>query len=306
MMEISPGLAAILTGLGIFLSMYALFAPKRFEKTDIRESAFNSQVRSEPNAFDKYIRPALRNFLPQSPVSTTLGANSNKREKIEKLLIQSGNPWKIRPEEYVGTQFLFAFSGAIIGLVLAFFELIPMPGIPQYMLVPAFAAVGYILPFSIHNSKREARVKEVQKQLPEALDLLVITLASGQTFEPALRSVVPRLPQGLLKEELTKTVLEMRSGLSMGNALMNFTKRAASDESASFAKAVIQAQKLGSDVSETLILQAAAARRAYESRLEKKIAKLSTTMFIPLVATMLPAMLLIFTAPALMQMQEMF
>ena len=301
-MEISPGIAALLSGLAVFLMLYSLFAPKTFEKADITDTAFNNDVAAEPNAFDRYIRPALRNFLPQTPLSASL--SSKQRSSIEELLVRSGNPWKIRPEEYIGTQVLFVFVGTIAGIVLAFFELIP--GVPPLAVIPVLAVVGYLIPFSYHNTLRENRIKEVQKQLPEALDLLVITLSSGQNFEPALRSVVPRLPAGLLKEELKRTVLEIRSGRSLDSALTGFADRSASDESASFAKAIVQAQKLGSDVSTTLELQAQSARRGYEARLEKKIARLSTTMFIPLIGTMLPAMLIIFTAPALMQFGEMF
>lgn len=301
-MEISPGVAAILSGLAVFLMLYSILAPKTFEKTDIRETAFNDAVAAEPNAFDRYIRPALRNFLPQSPLGSAM--SDKQRSAVEDLLLRSGNPWNIRPEEFLGTQVLFTFVGTIAGIVLAFFELIP--GVPPLACIPVLAIVGYLIPFSYHNTRKEARVKEIQKQLPEALDLLVITLSSGQNFEPSLRSVVPRLPDGLLKEELQRTVLEIRSGRSLDSALTGFADRSASDESASFAKAIVQAQKLGSDVSTTLELQAQSARRSYEARLEKKIARLSTTMFIPLIGTMLPAMLLIFTAPALMQFGEMF
>lgn len=301
-MEISPGVAALLSGLAAFLMMYSLFAPKVFEKSDIRESAYNDDIAAEPNAFDRYIRPALRNFLPQSPLNASM--SNKQRSTIEELLLRSGNPWKIRPEEYIGTQVLFVFAGIIIGIVLAFFELIP--GVPPLACIPVLAIVGYLIPFSYHNTRRESRIKEIQKQLPEALDLLVITLSSGQNFEPALRTVVPKLPDGLLKEELSRTVLEIRSGRSLDSSLTAFADRSASDESASFAKAIVQAQKLGADVSTTLELQAQSARRAYEARLEKKIARLSTTMFIPLIGTMLPAMLLIFTAPALMQFGQMF
>lgn len=302
-MEITPGIAALLAGLTVFLTLYVLFAPKKFEKAEMPTSDFKD-VASEPNSFDRYVRPALRNFLPQTPFQASM--SKEDRDKIAELLLRSGNPWKIRPEEYRGTQILFLFIGVVAGIVLAFFDLIPLGGVPPVALIPVLGIVGYLIPYSVHNTQKESRVKEIQKQLPEALDLLVITLASGQNFDPALRSVVPRIPDGLLKEELSRTVLEIKSGRSLDRALTDFADRSASDDSASFAKAVVQAQKLGADVTTTLELQAVSARRSYEARLEKKIAKLSTTMFIPLIGTMLPAMLGIFTAPALVQMSEMF
>lgn len=296
-MNVTPGIVALLGGLAVFLFFYSIYSPKKvIKKDDISEQFFadnNADFGSESSAFDRYIRPALRNFLPQSPLSASL--KDEQRTKIEQLLIRSGNPWGIRPEEYTGLQIFFAFVGFFLGLVLGVLGVIPL--IPPVLLIVLTTVAGYIWVGSFHNSKRESRSKEIQRQLPEALDLLVVTLASGQNFEPALESVTRRLPQGLLREELDKVSKEIRAGRSLERALLAFANRAANEEAESFAKAVAQAQHLGSDVSETLSNQAAAARRNYEALLERKTARLNTTMFVPLILTMLPALLLIFLAP---------
>lgn len=285
----TPGLAALLVGLSVFLIFYAIFAPRR-TVPNLGEGESN---RDPNDSISRYIRPMLRNFLPQTPLNAVLSQKT--KDKIQELLIRSGNPWGIRPEEFLGIQILFAALGFFGGLILTVFDLVPF--IPPIIFVFVLPIVGYLIPFSIHNSKREARVKEVQKQLPEALDLLVITLASGQNFEPALGEIVPRLPEGLLKVELGRITQELRAGRTMEDSLLSFARRASSDEVEAFAKSVVQAQQLGADVSETLENQAAAARQAYEGRLDKKIARLSTLMFMPLIVTMLPALLIIFLGP---------
>jgi tight adherence protein C len=283
---VNTGLAALLVGLSVFLTCYAIFAPRG--KAVIQESSLDST-----DSFGRYIRPMLRNFIPQTPLNAQL--SGAKRQKIQELLIRSGNPWKIRVEEYEGIKILFAAIGLFAGIFLSSLDLIPV--VPGPVIVIGFALAGYVIPFSIHNSKREERAREVRKQLPEALDLLVITLASGQNFEPALGSVVPRLPEGLLREELSIVNSELRQGRTIKEALTAFARRASSDEVESFAKAVAQAQDLGSDVSETLANQAGSARQAYEASIEKKIARLSTTMFMPLILTMIPALMIIFLGP---------
>ena len=280
------GLAAILVGLSIFLACYAIFAPRG-------NFVVQENITETTDGFGRYIRPMLRNFVPQTPLNAQL--SGEKRQKIQELLIRSGNPWKIRVEEYEGIKLLFAAIGLFSGIFLTSLDLIPI--IPGPVVVIGFALAGYVIPFSIHNSKREERAREVRKQLPEALDLLIITLASGQNFEPALSSVVPTLPEGLLKEELGIVNSELRQGRTIKEALTAFARRASSDEVESFAKAVAQAQDLGSDVSETLANQAASARQAYEASIEKKIARLSTTMFMPLILTMIPALMIIFLGP---------
>lgn len=299
-MSTTVGLTAFLAGLTIFFTLYAIFAPKKDIKT-IRshEEVLSSgqEMTDAATAFDRYVRPMLRNFLPQSPLSATL--NNAQHDKISELLIRSGNPWNLRPEEYRGTQILFAFFGAIAGLALWVFNVVPIPGFLFAIFLPI---MGWALVFSVHNSARENRVKEVTKQLPEALDLLVVTMTSGQNFEPALSQITPRLPEGLLREEFSRVNADIASGRGLEASLNSFARRAASDEVESFAKSVVQTQKLGADVTETLVQQAAAARQAYEAKLEKKIAKLSSNMFMFLIPTMLPAFMIIFIAPVTQQL----
>lgn len=288
------GLAALLIGISVFLIMYAIFAP-RSSTSIVRRGP---QVDTADDGFSRYVRPMLRNFIPQTPLAAA--AQNMGSDKIELLLIRSGNPWKIRPEEFLGIQVLFAAIGLFGGILMAAFS--PIAEIPGIVWLISFPFAGYIIPYSYHNTLKENRSKEVQKQLPEALDLLVITLASGQNFEPALGQVTPTLPAGLLKEEMAKVNYELAAGRGIEASLLDFARRASSDEVESFAKAVSQAQRLGSDVSETLVNQATSARAAYESRIEKKISRLSSIMMVPLVFTMIPSLMLIIIAPTMSQL----
>jgi len=290
------GLASLLIGISVFLIMYAIFAPRKSAGIIGR----TAPTAGATDGFSRYVRPMLRNFIPQTPLSAA--AQNMGSDKTELLLIRSGNPWKIRPEEFLGIQVLFAAIGLFAGILMAAFN--PLPAVPGIVWLLAFPLAGYAMPYSYHNTLKESRSKEVQKQLPEALDLLVITLASGQNFEPALGQVVPTLPDGLLKEEMTKVNYELAAGRGIESSLLDFARRASSDEVESFAKAVSQAQRLGSDVSETLVNQATSARAAYESRIEKKISRLSSIMMIPLVFTMIPSLMLIIIAPTMSQLSN--
>jgi tight adherence protein C len=288
------GLAAILIGISVFLIMYAIFAPRKSSGIVGR----TLPVAGSDDGFNRYVRPMLRNFIPQTPLSAA--AQNMGSDKIELLLIRSGNPWKIRPEEFLGIQVLFAAIGLFGGILMAAFS--PIAAVPGIVWMLGFPLAGYLIPYSYHNTLKENRSKEVQKQLPEALDLLVITLASGQNFEPALSQVAPTLPNGLLKEEIIKVNYELAAGRGIEASLLDFARRASSDEVEAFAKAVSQAQRLGSDVSETLVNQATSARAAYESRIEKKISRLSSIMMVPLVFTMIPSLMLIILAPTMSQL----
>jgi len=299
-LESIPGLAAIAVGLTVFFTLYAIYAPFTAKKRDlIQEEVFGAEEEFVPDdTLGKYVRPILNNFLPQLPINS-LGAK--RRKKLADLIIKSGNPWKITPEEFVGLQIALAISGFMIGAALGFTGLVPV--VPPLLLVVILVAIGFFLPYSIYNTRKENRTKAIQKQLPEALDLLTVTLSSGQTFEPALRNITSQLPEGLLRQEFTRINVELQAGSTLERSLTSFYKNNSSEEAESFSKAVIQTQKLGADVSETLTRQSEYARNNYEARLERMIARLSTTMFIPLIATMLPAFLIIFIVPTLSKLQ---
>jgi tight adherence protein C len=295
-----PGLAAVFIGLTVFFTLYAVFTPFVATKTvSISDDVFGESEDFVPeDSIGKYVRPILRNFLPQLPMGAV---SKNRRKSLSELIIKSGNPWKVTPEEFVGLQIAFAVAGFMIGAALGFTGLIPF--IPPLLIVLILPVMGFFVPYSIYNSRKEARTKAIQKQLPEALDLLTVTLTSGQTFEPALRNITTQLPEGLLRQEFTKINVELQAGSTLERTLTAFWKNNASEEAESFSKAVVQTQKLGSDVSETLVQQSQFARANYEARIQKMIARLSTTMFIPLICTMLPAFLIIFIVPTLSQLQ---
>lgn len=300
--DYNPAIVAILGALTVFLTLYAIFTPVVFRKKDeVKEEFFGDNSTDLVNdSLGKYARPLLNNFLPQLP---EIKMSEESRNKVAELLLESGNPWKLNPEEYSSMKYIFGSIGFFIGLVLAVLNLIP--SVPPLGIMAGFTLGLGVLPYSIHNSKREERSKNAQKGLPEALDLLVVTLTSGQPFEPALNQVVTQIPAGIIKDELAKINLKIRAGTTLERALDAFAKEIKSEEVESFTKAIVQAQKLGADVTETLNQQAAFVRENHEARVETMIAKLSTLMFIPLAATMLPAFLIIFLAPSIEQLTSM-
>lgn len=297
-----PGIAAVFVGLMVFFTLYAIWAPfqPQVKQDEATDQIFGAQPEFIPtDSFGRYVRPILSNFLPQLPSGLL---SSARRSSITNLIIKSGNPWRVTPEEFVGLQLALGILGLMIGSGLGLFNLVPM--VPPFVLIAGLAGIGFLIPYSIYNTRKEQRTKDIQKQLPEALDLLTVTLSSGQTFEPALRAITAQLPDTLLRHEFTKINVELHAGSTLERSLSQLYTTIDSEEAESFAKAIIQGQKTGADVSDTLKRQADYARASYEARLQRMIARLSTTMFIPLIGTMLPAFMIIFIVPTLSQIQD--
>ena len=295
------GLIALFAGLTTFFVLYAIYAPvvKREPKDSIQADVFGEQetVYEQGDSLGKYIRPVLNNFLPQMP-SIPLG--EERKKSLSNLIIKSGNPWRINGEEFIGLSVALGILGLLIGSVVAIINVLPA-AVPPIVVIIFLCAAAMALPYSTYNTRKQARTKAIEKELPEALDLLVITIASGQAFEFALENITRQLPDGLLRGEFAKVVVELQAGSTLEKTLTDFSSKFESDDLESFTKAVIQTSKLGSDVTETLSQQADFVRSNYEARIEKMIARLETTMFIPLIITMLPAFMIIFIAPTLDQ-----
>lgn len=294
---ISPGLIAFLSGLTVLIAFYAILSPKKRSRVRNNDLSVPTNTSDEESSVVSRMRPLLNEFMPALPGVADM--SDGARSSLQKLIVRSGNPWNLRPEEFKGIQYLFALFGGVAGIVLVLLEILAFP---VWIVALLMGGIGYAIPFSVYNTAKERRAREIQKQLPEALDLLVITMESGMNFEPAMGQVTPRMPEGVLRLEFGKIVSDIASGRPLESTMLAFADRAASDEAEGFAKAVAQAQKLGADVSETLTAQATAARDAYAAAIDKKTAKLPTQMFAYLGLTLIPAFILIFIAPSMSQL----
>jgi tight adherence protein C len=298
------GLIALFAGLTTFFVLYAIYAPvvKKEEKNAIQTEVFGEQVETYEagDSLGKYVRPVLNNFLPQMP---TIPLSEERKKSLQSLIVKSGNPWHITSEEFVGLMVALGIFGVLVGSAITALGVLPA-FLPPIVLIIFMGAVGFLLPYTTYNTRKESRTKAIEKELPEALDLLTITIASGQAFEFALENIIRQLPEGILRTEFGKVVVELQAGSTLERSLTDFSRKFESSDLESFTRAVIQTSRLGSDVTETLTQQADFVRSNYEARIEAMISRLETTMFIPLIITMLPAFMIIFIAPTLASISD--
>lgn len=293
-----PGLIGLLTFLAIIFVLYALFVPRRPMANKVNVIVDDAGLNinsSDPNA--ENIRKIIREFAPSLGKLNDLSAE--QRDKLVLMFMRSGNPWNLRPEEFLPTRIIAAGVGFFSSITLALLGVLDGLTVPPAVIILLLTLFGYLYPYSVYNSAQQKRIKSIQRDLPQIIDLLVITMRSGKTFLPALAEVTPRAPEGALKRELEQMTKELSAGRATRTTLLSFANRAGSDEASGFAKSIIQAESLGSDVSETLARQSEASREAYHALIDKMVAKLNTKMFAVLAVTMVPALLLLFVAPGL-------
>lgn len=289
----APGIVAFFTILAVLTACYAAFAPARRVATPDAPA-------TPVGLFDKWVRPAVRNFLPIAPAFVVSYANGSGT--VAGLLVRSGNPWKITPEEYVITRILAAGCGAA---ALSFYAALGFFPLSPFIAFAAGAGVGYLIPQLLLSTAWGKRRKEIVRTLPEALDLLRICLNAGFNFTNALSQVVSLLPSGASRQELTRVVADLRAGRTVNQSMQDFARRVPLDQVEAFVRAVNISQSMGTDMASTLSGQAAEARAQYERIVEVKAQKLQTTLFLPIIGLFLPCLLVIMFGPSVSDLSTM-
>jgi tight adherence protein C len=293
----TAGLVAFFVVITVLLIFYALFAP-----TNVTVSASPSRPGAAGNStFDRWVRPAIRNFLPQTPLAMTEYAR--KSSQVTAMLARTGNPWRVSPEEYVAVRILAAAAGAM------FFVLISVSTTAEVPLLLALligGMVGYMAPQAILSGEWAKRRRDISLTLPEALDLLRICMNAGYNFTNGLQQTVELLPKGVTQLELSRVLAELRAGKSVVAALTSFAYRCPTEGVESFVRAISQAQSTGVDIASTLSYQAEETRADYERNVDVRSQKLQTTLFFPIIGLLIPVLMIILFAPAVTGLQGAF
>ena len=167
------------------------------------------------------------------------------------------------------------------------------------LLVPMFAAVGFIGPEMVLSSRIRSRRDAVRSDLPDALDILAVSVEAGLGFDGAITKLTEHM-KGPLVEEFGLLLSEIRMGESRQAALKNMAARVDAPELSAFVRAIVQADQLGISLGRILRVQAADSRLRRQAAAEEKAMKAPIKMLFPTVLFIFPAMFLVLLGPALM------
>ncbi|MFZ5898835.1 MAG: type II secretion system F family protein [Bacillota bacterium] len=224
---------------------------------------------------------------------------SQDRQKLitEKLVI-AGNPKNLSPLEFTFLKYLAVALAVITGLFLTG---VTAPAPVNYLLAGALGAcLGWLLPDAILNMRVKRRQREVQKSLPDTLDLLTVSIEAGMGFDGAVLKVTEKT-KGALSEELKGMLQEIHVGKPRREALRDLADRLKVDDLSSFVGAVIMAEQMGVRLGNVLRVQSDQMRRKRRQRAEEKALKAPIKMLFPLVFFIFPATFIILLGPAVIR-----
>ena len=194
------------------------------------------------------------------------------------------------------------FLGIRVGVSLLAFVLLGTPIVVSPNLSLALGAVGlaYVLAGVVLARLAKKRQHRIRLSLPDALDLLVVSVEAGLGLDQAIQRVGDELafahPE--LSEDLRLINLELRAGKPRSEALHNLAERTGVDDLASLVAVLVQTDKFGTSVAQSLRVQSEVLRTKRRQRAEEAAAKTGVKMVFPLVICIFPAIWVVTIGPA--------
>lgn len=203
--------------------------------------------------------------------------------------------------ENTSTEFFLGVKGfaALVGLVAvsALVNLITADGTQTIFGAIGGLVLGFMAPDFFLRNKAGKRNTLILEALPDALDLLTISVEAGLGFDAALVKVTEKM-KGPLSEEFKRAAGEQRVGKSRQESLRAITERVHVREFQSFISAIIQADQLGVSMSKVLRIQSEQMRTERRQRAENKAAKAPILIMLPTVGCIFPSLFIVILAPA--------
>ena len=242
--------------------------------------------------FDRTIKP-LAGRLSGAVARIT---SSNFTERTEKRLALAGNPGDMRTADWLGIKAIVSVVAAAVMFVL--FGLLGNDFFAGIALGLVGLGIGYIIPEFWLSGRVKKRQKAVLLQIPDALDLLTISVRAGLGFDAALGKVVEKM-KGPLIDEFRRALAEVRVGKVRREALRDIVPRTEVVPLTNFVGAIIQAEQLGVSISKVLQVQSEQLRIERRQRAEEAAAKAPIKMLFPLVGCIFPALFIVILGPAI-------
>jgi tight adherence protein C len=296
----------LLLVIGVLLTGFAVATLSRVMVwPGVRNSSFGVPKRVEQYGFvkadaEEESSSSVRGKLDE--VATKLGSAVGGRSKggsdaLRRNLIAAGL-YHVTPGRFTGYRVLTAVGLPLLWVWLAATVGVKAP--PAVLLTLIFAFVGWWLPLRILQERARQRLNEIDYQLPELIDLLVVTIEAGLGFVGSLQTASGRV-KGALGQELQLSLQEQSMGLSIQEALLHMLGRCDTPSMRSFVRSIVQGETLGVSIGQLMRDLAHEMRRRRQAVAQERAQKAPIKILFPLVILIFPAMFVILLGPALYQ-----
>jgi tight adherence protein C len=297
-----PLLLSGILGLSVLLIFIGLSMPSpsaertRLEAFGSRPRTLHEMELSMPFS-ERVVAPVLRGlaafimrFAPQRNIAEL-------RHKID----LAGNPNNWTTADVIGLRGLSAILTMLLAIALSF--LANVPTLQKILFLVAGVVLGFYLPMFWLNYLIRKRKHDIERALPDALDLLTVSVEAGLGFDAAMAKVTEKADNELSRA-FGRAIGEIRLGKLRREALRDLANRADVQDLSNFIAAVLQADQLGVSLSKVLRIQSEQMRIRRRQRAEELAAQAPVKMMFPLAFLIFPSIFIVLLGPAALLMMK--
>lgn len=246
---------------------------------------------------ERVLKPFVRHAL------ATLGKllPSKDAGKVKRNLELAGSPGGLTPGMFVGMRLGLSFFALVVGFYLTM--LADLPLLNRLMFSGIGLCLGFLLPGIWLGRKIKQRKYNILKAMPDALDLLSISVEAGLGFDLALQRVADKWDNELSRE-FRRVVSDTRLGMQRREAMRMMADRCGVEDLSNFVQAIVQAEQLGVSIGRILKVQSEQMRIRRRQRAEELAHQAPIKMLFPMVFLIFPSLLVVILGPAIPKLMD--
>jgi tight adherence protein C len=295
-----PMLAAFSFGFAAFLVGEVATLPQRRRELSLkRASAYGARKREDDAELPRFKERVL---VPAVDKLASIALRLNPKASVDAIgarLIAAGLSARISASQFLAIKSGAAATGVVVGLAGA----VAASPVAGFLLMPSLAGIGFVLPDTFLTMRIKARRERIRAELPDALDLLAVSVEAGLGLDGAIAKLTEHM-EGALVDEFALTLGEIRIGEARADALKKLAARVPAPELAAFVRSVLQADQLGISLGRILRVQAADSRLRRQAAAEEKAMKAPIKMLFPTAIFIFPAMFVVVLGPAMLNIMK--
>lgn len=299
----------VMTFITVFILVYLLLDTyvSTQGRIKMRLKALDGLTNSSAQVNEELSKPFIQRVM--APLSRELVGVLTRltpksvREKVEASLFMSGGFGGMGPDEFLLLCIFLAVSFPAIAVFL--FSFSKISAVKLMLIGGVTAIIGAFLPLFLLNRKIQARKVSIQRELPDVLDLLTVSVEAGLGFDGALAKLSEKM-KGSLVEEFTRVLQEIRIGVTRHDALRAMGARCHVADLSLFTTSLVQADQLGVSIGNVLRVQSVGMRDKRRQRAEEQAMKAPIKMMVPMVLFIFPTIFIVLLGPAIIRIFSTF
>ncbi|WP_181310603.1 type II secretion system F family protein [Nocardioides campestrisoli] len=300
-------LGALMVAAAILLVAFATSTPEKEVGLSRSLAALQSMGDVPKELTGELDRPfSERVIAPLQGRALTIGrrfTGADSSERIYRKLELAGNPPGWTVDRVVSLKVIGGVAGLAAAFLFSFMLGLGLTG--KVVFIALGGVAGYFGPNMFLYQKAYDRQNAMGRALPDAIDLLTISVESGLAFDAAVQQVA-RNTEGPLSEEFARVLKEMQIGQGRGAALRALADRTNLDDLRSFVSALVQADAFGIPIAQVLRVQSSEMRTKRRQKAEEKAQQVPVKMTVPLIFCILPTLFIAVMGPAALSIMDSF